>query len=214
MSKNYWNDEYWKNHLKTNEGEKLDFLDDLWIIKYEDIINRITKGKALDLGCGLGQYTKYLFDKGFDVISADISIEALNKVKENINEANIVQLDMSQPLKFDNDTFELVFANLSIHYFDENTTKSLVKEIKRIVKNNGYFIGTVNSSKGYEFIKDHAIKLDENYYFSNGRNIRLWNKEQFDYFFEEFTLIKLEEEKTSRWNRPKDMWKFVFQIKK
>lgn len=64
-------------------------------LKNEDIINKITTGKALDLGCGLGQYTKYLLNKEFDVILADISIEVLNKLKENIARAKTIQLDAS-----------------------------------------------------------------------------------------------------------------------
>lgn len=132
MENNYWNDSYWKKYLETHKDEKLDFLSDIWLEKYDNILKGITKGNALDLGCGLGQYTKYLIDKGFNVLSADISGEALQKLKENIPEANIRRLDMSKPLPFDNNSFELVFANLSIHYFDEETTINLLKEIRRI----------------------------------------------------------------------------------
>ncbi len=90
MNEKYWNDDYWSKWLKKHEGEKLDFLDDLWINKYEKIINSIPKGSVLDLGCGIGQYSKYFLNKGFDVISADISVSALNKLKETIENANIV----------------------------------------------------------------------------------------------------------------------------
>ena len=214
MNKNYWNEEYWKKNLKQNEGKKLDFLSDLWISQYDDIIENIKKGKALDLGCGLGQYTQYLLDKGFDVISGDISIEALKKLKENIPNANILQMDISESLNFEDNTFELVFANLSIHYFDKETTSNLLKEIKRVIKNDGYFIGTVNSTKCYEFIKDNSIKISDNYYFSMGRNVRLWDKEQFNYFFKDFNKIMLEEVCIKRWNRRKDMWQFIYQISK
>lgn len=210
MNKNYWNDEYWKKNLEKNKDKKLDFLDDLWINKYEDIIKNIHVGKALDLGCGLGQYTKYLLDRGFDTLSADISIEALNKLKENIKNAKIIQLDMSNTLPFEDNSFDLVFANLSIHYFDEKTTQNLIKEIRRILKDGGYFIGSVNSSKGYEFIKDTAVEIEKNYYFSDKRNVRLWNMEQFNYFFKDFEKIALNEIRTLRWNKPKDMWEFIY----
>lgn len=206
---NYWNDEYWKKHLETHKGETLDFLTDIWLEKYSDIIEQIPKQNALDLGCGLGQYTKYLMDKGFNVMSADISIEVLNKLKSNIQNANIKELDMSKPLPFDNESFNLVFANLSIHYFDSKTTINLLKEIRRILKKDGYFIGSVNSSKTYKFIKDVAQQIEPNYYYENGRTVRLWDKEQFDEFFNEFNLIKLEEVETTRWNKTKIMWEFV-----
>lgn len=206
---NYWNDKYWKKHLKTHEGENLDFLSDIWLEKYSDIFDKIPKNQALDLGCGLGQYTKYLIDKGFNVISADISIEVLNRLKSNIQEANIKELDMSKPLPFKDNSFDLVFANLSIHYFDSETTIKLLKEIRRILKENGYFIGSVNSSKTYKFIEDVAQEIESNYYYENGRKVRLWDKDQFDYFFKEFNLLKLEEVETTRWNKTKIMWEFI-----
>lgn len=90
--------EYWKKNLEKNKDKKLDFLDNIWINKYENIVKNIHVGKALDLGCGLGQYTKYLLDIGFDTLSADICIEALNKLKENIKNAKIINLDMSNTL--------------------------------------------------------------------------------------------------------------------
>ncbi len=206
---NYWNDKYWKKHLKTHEGENLDFLSDIWLEKYSDIFDKIPKNQALDLGCGLGQYTKYLIDKGFNVTSADISIEVLNRLKRNIQEANIKELDMIKPLPFKDNSFDLVFANLSIHYFDSETTIKLLKEIRRILKENGYFIGSVNSSKTYKFIEDVAQEIEPNYYYENGRKVRLWDKDQFDYFFKEFNLLKLEEVETTRWNKTKIMWEFI-----
>lgn len=213
MEENYWNNIYWKNHLKENKGKKLDFLSDLWIEKYSNVIDALPKGKALDLGCGLGQYTKYLLNKGFDVISADISIEALNNLKSNMHNANIKEIDMSNPLPFEDETFDLVFANLSIHYFDKKITIQLLKEIHRIIKKNGYFIGTVNSTKTFKFIKDYAIELESNYYSENGRNIRLWDKKQFDEFFNDFILEELHEVETTRWNKTKIMWEFIAKIK-
>jgi len=209
--KDYWNDEYWKKNLDRNKGKKLDFLEDLWLEKYADIINNIPKGKVLDLGCGLGQYTKYFLDKGFEVVSADISINALNKVKERIPEANIIQMDMSKRIPFDDQTFALVFANLSIHYFSEEVTKKLIKDVERILKSDGYFIGSVNSSKGFKYIENEAIKLEENYYFAEKRNVRLWDRGQFDEFFKDFKTVELREITTTRWDRIKYMWEFIFK---
>ena len=212
MENNYWNDTYWKKHLNDHEGEKLDFLSDFWIEKYSNTFNKIPKGKALALGCGLGQYPQYLLNKDFNVTSADISIEVLNRLKDNIPNANIIQLDMSKSLPFKDNSFNLVFANLSIHYFDKATTTNLLSEIKRILKKDGYFIGSVNSTKTIKFIKD-TIKLEENYYFENGRNVRLWNQEQFDEFFKDFYLEELHEVETTRWNRTKIIWEFIAKVK-
>ena len=65
-SKEYWNKDYWENNIKNN---KTDFLKDSWMEKYSKEIMKTESKIAVDLGCGIGQDTKWLLDKGFDVIS-------------------------------------------------------------------------------------------------------------------------------------------------
>lgn len=206
---NYWNDCYWKKHLEDHKGEKLDFINDLWLDKYREYLEKINKGKCLDLGCGIGQYTKYFRDLGFDVVAADISHEALKKVKEEVPDARILELDMSKDFDIPDNSFDVVFASLSIHYFDTVTTKNILKEIKRILKPNGYFIGAVNSSKTYKFIKDRAVELEPNFYKEGSRTVRLWDSLQFQEFFKDFKIEILEEVTTTRWNKEKIMWEFI-----
>jgi len=209
MEQKYWDNSYWQNQLIE---KKFDFLNLLWIEKYALFLDTLPKGKVLDLGCGIGQYTKYFLEKGHEVISADISIKALQELKKSIPHAKIKQLDMSKPLPFKNQTFDIVFANLSIHYFNKETTEKLLKEIKRILKKDGYFIGSVNSSKTFQFIRGTAIKLEENYYYDNGITVRLWDKKQFDTFFTCFHIKELHEVETTRRNKPKIEWEFIASI--
>ena len=107
MNDYFKNDEYWKEHINKN------LEDDIWIDEYKKYFEN--KEKCLDLGCEIGQYSKKLMEYGYNVISAVISEIALKKVSE-FNE-NIRKFDMSEELPFENNSIDLVFANLSIHYF-------------------------------------------------------------------------------------------------
>lgn len=206
---NYWNDNYWRRHL--TEPERMDIFEDLWIGKHQVLIDRLNKGHVLDLGCGIGQFTDYWLNRGFRVISADISVNALNALKERTPVATTVELDMSQPLPFADCIFDVVFANLSIHYFDEKTTLALSGEIHRILKPGGLFIGSVNSSVAYEIVKDKAKVLADNYYLIGERYIRLFDRPQFNLFFGQFKTVSLEEIHTVRFKNQRDHWEFVFQ---
>ena len=183
----------------------------LWIGKHQELIDKLNKGHALDLGCGIGQFTDYWINNGFQVTSADISVNALNALKERTPTATTVELDMSKPLPFEDGTFDVVFANLSIHYFDEETTLALSGEIHRILKPGGLFIGSVNSSVAYEIVKDKAKVLEDNYYLIGERYIRLFDRAQFDQFFGQFTTLSLEEIHTVRFKNQRDRWEFIFQ---
>ena len=206
---NYWNDKYWRRHLA--EPERMDIFEQLWIGKHQKLIDKLNKGHALDLGCGIGQFTDYWLVNGFQVISADISENALNALKERTPSATTVELDMSKPLPFEAGTFDVVFANLSIHYFDEKTTIALSGEIQRVLKPGGLFIGSVNSSVAYEIVRDKAKELEKNYYLIGERYIRLFDRPQFDLFFGQFKTVSLEEIHTVRFKNQRDHWEFIFQ---
>ena len=152
MNDYFKNDEYWKEHI----NKKLEI--DMWIDDYKNYFEN--SGKCLELGCGVGQYSKRLMEYGYEVTSTDISEIAIEKVKEFNNDTKIV--DMSEKLPFEDESYDIVFASLSIHYFDDKTTKELMSEIKRVLKKDGLFIGSVNGKEGLNAIKDTAIKLEEN----------------------------------------------------
>ena len=207
----FWNEEYWKKNLAKKEEKNFDFLEDIWLEKYQDILEKIQKNDVLDLGCGLGQFTSYFLKKGFNVTSADIAENALKYVKKNNPKTNCVKLNMKSKLPFEESQFEIVFANLSIHYFDDETTKSLVKEIYRILKPNGYFIGSVNSSKCFFYIEKEAKEIEPNFYIAEGRPVRLFDRAQFDKYFDCFENVQLNEIETTRWGNKKYMWEFIYK---
>lgn len=202
---NYWDDLYWEKHLK----EDLENIEELWIKKYENILPQT--GKVLDLGCGVGQYTKYFLDKNYEVVATDISYKALEYLKNKYSNVETIKQDMTKSFNIKDNEFDIVFANLSIHFFNEKDTINLLKEIKRILKPNGLFIGSVNSTKAYEFIKDHVTPIQENYYNSNGRLVRLWNEEEFNKFFKDYEKVLLNEIIETRFNKQKNMWEFIYK---
>ena len=206
-SKRYWNEKYWVRHMRDDD---LDNIEDPWIEKYVDIISSLS-GTLLDLGCGVGQYSVYFANKGFDVTSADISERALEYLGRKMPDIKTVRLDMTKPLPFTDKSFDVVFANLSIHFFSEKDTFSLIAEVKRILKDDGVFIGSCNSSKAYKYIKDKSSVIEEGFYREEGgRTVRLFDKAQFDFFFNDWDTIALSEIETTRFNKSKNMWEFIY----
>ena len=177
----------------------------MWIDNYKKYFNQ--KGKCLELGCGVGQYSKRLLELGYDVISSDISRIALNEVKK-FNK-NILLLDMNSRFPFNDNTFDLIFANLSIHYFNNNDTIKLCDEIFRVLNHSGLFVGSVNSFDAFNFIKDEAIELEKHFYYYNEKNIRLFDIEDLKKYLEKFEILELKKEETIRFNHKKDYIIFI-----
>jgi len=199
MKEYFKEDEYWKKHINKKIEE------DLWIDNYKEYLS--DSGLCLDLGCGIGQYSRIFMKYGYEVISADISNIALEKVKEF--NSNVVNLDMREVLPFEDDKFDIVFANLSIHYFSDIDTKKLMNEINRILKKDGLFIGSVNGMQGLEKIKETAKELDYHYYYNKDKYIRLFDKEDVKKYLSIFNILKIDERETTRFNHKKNYIVFI-----
>jgi SAM-dependent methyltransferase len=210
IDKSYWNEKYWVRHIANDD---LDHVEDPWIEKYEDIFMPF-KGRLLDLGCGVGQYSAYFKSQGFDVTAGDISERALTYLNGKDPDIKTVRLDMTEPLPFADNSFDVVFANLSIHFFSAADTENLIKEVRRILKDGGLFIGSCNSSKAYKYIADKSCVIENNFYLEDGgRYVRLFDRAQFDHFFEGWKNIVLCEVETVRFNKSKNMWEFIYENK-
>lgn len=207
-SQKYWNDEYWEYVINNN---KADFIKESWLEKYIAEINKVESKTAIDLGCGIGQDTKWLLDKGFDVVSCDFSDRALNKLKEIMPNSKTMQIDIKEKLPFKNNSIGLINANLSIHYFSMENTIKIFNEIRRVLNPNGLFVGRVNSDKNEDYIQEDTKKIEKDFYYINGIYKRLFNKEQFNILTKEWKVLALNENIIVRLNKKKALWEFILQ---
>ena len=96
-----WN----KIHEKNFNGE---IIYDDWLDEYKDIIN--SSNIILDIGCGLGNNTKYIKELNKDVISIDYSTYALDIVKKYLNE-NVLLHDITKKFSYDDNSIDLVITS-------------------------------------------------------------------------------------------------------
>ena len=112
-------------------------------------------------------------------------------------------LDISEPLPFANDSFDLIVADLSLHYFDEKTTENIMGEIERILTQNGCLLARVNSIYDVNHGAGDGEKIEDNYYFVGGYNKRFFTIEDAERFFSIIGNVKAKEENMSKYNKPK-----------
>ena len=173
--------------------------EDNWLDEYQKYFSN--SDFCLDLGCYIGQYTKKIMSHGYIVVSADISKISLNVVKEFNN--NVIEIDMQNPLPFDDNKFDMVFANLSIHYFDDETTKKLMSVIKRILKKASLFIESVNGIQGLKVIKDTSTEIEPHYYYNKNKYIRLFDKSDLKKYLSLLQIIEMSKKEIIRFNNQK-----------
>lgn len=99
--------------------------------------------KVLDLGCGYGWHCAYAVEHGArQVIGIDLSKKMLETAKKKNAHQKIIYMqgDM-ETLDFAENTFDVVFSSLAIHYIKDYP--ALLDQVKRVLKPNGIFIFSV-----------------------------------------------------------------------
>lgn len=69
---------------------------------------------------------------------------------------------MREELQFEDASFDVVYAHLSLHYFDYETTVRLIGEVQRVLKPGGVFAFFVNSVHDPEY--NTGEKLEDDYF--------------------------------------------------
>lgn len=196
-SEKFWNDKH-KIHaissIKTDD----------WLDSYRTILSNAT-GLILDLGCGVGNGILCLKDKMDKIVACDQSINAIDNIKKNfpdIREA--LCFNMLDGFDFADSSFEVVIADLSLHYFREADTVRILNEIKRILEPGGFLIARVNSTNDTNFGAGEGEEIEPHLYrTSDGMFKRFFSSEDILKFFSMFNILSSEEKQMDRYRLPK-----------
>lgn len=151
------------------------------------------KSRVLEIGCGLGVDAIFFASKGHDVLATDLSevaIASLQK-KRKTRIARFQVLDISDPIDFEDESFDLVYSRLALHYFTDAVTKQMFGELHRILRPNGYLCFICKSTEDDLYGKGMQIERDM---FENNGHVRHFFSEAYvrECLGNDFTISKLE----------------------
>ncbi|MEM7127206.1 MAG: class I SAM-dependent methyltransferase [Chloroflexota bacterium] len=109
-----------------------------------------SSGRALELGCGEGHYSRLLAEKGYEVVGVDVSETAIQWAKEKTTdtryEIEYYQLDLSKPGILASDSFDLIADGNCLHCIIGEDRENFLANIRRLLAPNGlFFISTLLS---------------------------------------------------------------------
>ena len=205
--------EFWNNIHISCERREIKY--DNWLDLFQEIIKNC-QTPIIDLGCGIGNDTLYLIEKGKEVIPCDYSISAVKNIKNNFPEIEKAEcFDMAKVLPCQDNFTDLVICDLSLHYFTEKTTFKVLNEIKRVLKPNGLLIFRVNSIKDINYgagkgkeIEPHLYKTAEGIY------KRFFDLKDLEKFFKDWERLYINEETMGRYKTEKIVWKGAVRVRK
>ncbi len=146
IQQDYYNstaEQYDEWHLEPRSGQIVDAQNFELLKKF---IGQAKVEKCLDVACGTGRLTSKLMQVSDYVYGVDASEKVLNIAKEKYPTLNL-QLGESVALPYEDNAFDLVVVNGSLHHFF--ALEKTFEEVFRVLKSGGKFSILGEPNKNY-----------------------------------------------------------------
>jgi ubiquinone/menaquinone biosynthesis C-methylase UbiE len=111
------------------------------------LMESLSPGKLLDIGCSKGDWGLYWQARGWQPAGIDIDREHLAMAKERGVDARYCDLN-SQPIPFETEYFDLIFAGEVIEHLVD--TDGFLRELNRCCKRGGHLLLTTPNLASFE----------------------------------------------------------------
>jgi SAM-dependent methyltransferase len=198
-----WN----RRYVTRNPGE--DFGQGAWSQEWQDAVDLVRRGRALDLGCGRGFDTAELVERGFAVTAIDWSSAAVEIARRRNPSGETLVADVRNLPRKVKGPFQVVLANLSLHYFDRPETEAVFATIVDLLAPGGMFLARLNAEDDFGAPADAtAWKLVE----VEGVRRQFFNESKIRGLLDgALTILCLQKVTTGRFGRPKSLYEVVAQ---
>jgi len=135
--------------------------------------------KAIDFGCGAGNYAIYLAGKGFDATGVDLSPTAIQMANENARKKGVschfLVADVFSDLNEVTETFDFAYDWEMLHHLFPDKRGKYIENVYRILRPNGKYLSVCFSEMDAQFGgtgKYRETRLGTTLYFSNEDELR------------------------------------------
>jgi len=159
---------------------------------FSEIKNKSFK-TLLDVGCGVGVDSIFFAQNGLKVTAVDFSESGIEKLKQTITRKKIKNLtpelgDISN-LRFSPKSFDVIYAHLSLHYFDDKTTTKIFNDLYKFLRPKGLFFIKCKSTDDRLYGKGKKIAKD--IYDRDGHIRHFFSKEYMAEKLQKFKVLKI-----------------------
>lgn len=124
-----------------------------WELQFNELLTLIKQDKRsfkdmslLDLGCGTGRDARMVATSGMHYVGVDLSEGMLGVARENNPNEKFIKMDVTD-LDFGEGEFDVVWASAVLLHLDEDDLAKTMKEIRSVLKNDGYLYVAMEQQK-------------------------------------------------------------------
>lgn len=172
-----------------------------WLIDLISKYKNLENLTILDWGCGPARVIRHLpdlLDKSNNYYGTDYNNKTIEWCSQNLNNINFKLNNLTPPLQYENNYFDVVYGISIFTHLSEDLHYKWIKELKRILKENGILILTLHGDNFKE--KLSKKELDR---YNNGELVVRGNvkdghrvfssfhpKKFIDSFFKDFVILE------------------------
>jgi SAM-dependent methyltransferase len=128
----------------------------------------------LDWGCGCGRVLRHWADlPRTRILGCDITPKMVEWCNQHLPFAKAQVNELSPPLPYDNDSFDLIYAFSVMTHLSEDLQHAWVQECRRVLKPGGYLLF---STLGEYFVSRNRLSEDERRSFEQGNLVVLYER--------------------------------------
>lgn len=146
----------------------------------------------LDVGCGNGKDSLYFAKKGIHVTAIDFSRTAIEELKQIIAEKGLLNISAIRKdiidLDIGDNSFDVIYAHLSLQYFDDEITTKIFDELHSILKPGGMIFIRCKSTDDHLYGQGEKIGDDM---FIKGHIRHFFSKEYMIEKLVQYYLIRI-----------------------
>jgi ubiquinone/menaquinone biosynthesis C-methylase UbiE len=161
------------------------------------------KSTILDVGCGSGKISEYLYKKGYIVTGIDINKKALEENKKRNVDITYSEADITKKIPFEDSSFDAItIPYVFVSIIDKKAAQRAADELIRVLKTDGIlWLCEATHSQDYEDrykIGKELTDLDNVAVSFDGdkkvkRFIRHYSNEEMDELFQSLSKLSTEQ---------------------
>ena len=186
--------------------------------KAESFLQESKVKTILELGCGQGRDAIHFAQLGYDVSALDISQKAIKSIEKVKTDLDLTTLqpqvhDIAKPLPFPEESFDFIYSNLALQFFDIHQLEQNFHNISKTFKKDSFFLFSTKKigDKYYKF----GTKINENAYENKGIIRYFYDSEILtNVLSKNFEILELEADEHKNLDQTVSVWWKILVKKK
>lgn len=160
--------------------------DNWWQEGTETFLSFLKPGSTiLDVGCGAGIKSRYLVEKGFEVVGIDFSEKFIEIAKRENPDITFQVMDMNDVENL-NSKFDAVFAQASLLHIPKNNIVNVLTKLVSVLNKNGHLYIAVKEVRDEQ--KEEDILKENDYGYEYERFFSYYSMEELEKYLKDLNI--------------------------